>query len=189
MGLQVNTLITVCPLDFVKWLKTLHPVPVIEQVSLVGKAPFFHDSGYFTWQLTCSNSPVRTATNASKPWYSAWMWTGGWSSCHMRMMMPKKLEMVGMNKFYALYFTVAPKLRVRSPSALGQFHPSCRSTCTAAAGRGVETGRLTGNAPMSCIACKTVAWGSPKFAPMAMNDVTLPAINCSGCHPRHQYTA
>ena len=52
MGLQVNTLITVGPLDFVKWLETLRSVPVVEQVSLVGKAPFFHDSGYFTWQLT-----------------------------------------------------------------------------------------------------------------------------------------
>lgn len=52
MGLQVNTLITVRPLDFVKWLKTLRSVPVIEQVGLVNKAPFLHDGGYFTWQLT-----------------------------------------------------------------------------------------------------------------------------------------
>ena len=35
-----------------KWLKTLRSVPVIEQVGLVNKAPFLHDGGYFTWQLT-----------------------------------------------------------------------------------------------------------------------------------------
>ena len=52
VDLQVNTLITVCPLDFVKWLKTLRSVPVIEQVGLVNKAPFLHDGGDFTRQLT-----------------------------------------------------------------------------------------------------------------------------------------
>ena len=35
-----------------KWLKTLRSVPVIEQVGLVNKAPFLHDGGYFTRQLT-----------------------------------------------------------------------------------------------------------------------------------------
>jgi hypothetical protein len=52
VGLQVNTLIAVCSLNFVKWLEALRSVPVVKQVSLVGKAPFFPDSGYFTWQLT-----------------------------------------------------------------------------------------------------------------------------------------
>jgi hypothetical protein len=51
VGLQVNTLITVSPLDFVKWLETLRSVPVVEQVRLMGNAPFLHDAGYFTWQL------------------------------------------------------------------------------------------------------------------------------------------
>ena len=115
MGLQVNTLITVGPLDFVKWLKTLRSIPVVQQVSLVSNAPFFHDGGYFAWQLALQHLASCTATNASKPWYSAWMWIGGWSSCHMRMMMPKKLEMVGMNKFYGLYLESH-----RNPKAEGQ---------------------------------------------------------------------
>ena len=111
MGLQVNTLITICPLDFVKWLKTLRSVPVIEQVGLVNKTPFFHDGGYFTWQLTFQHF----ASLHGHQGFKALVFSVecGWSSRHMRMMIPKKLEMVGMNKFYALR-SESPRLSASS---------------------------------------------------------------------------
>ena len=86
-----------------KWLKTLRSVPVVQQVSLVGNAPFFHDGGYFAWQLALKHLASLHGHQGFKTLvFSVDVDCGGWSSCHMRMMMPKKLEMVGMNKFYAL---------------------------------------------------------------------------------------